>query len=152
MKARSISVVGGTLLMLGCQKAPAVTGSSATVGDLTIRDGVAWGLASSQSSTVGFRIATTTADTLIGVESPDGSATLHDTAGGGMKPLERLSVAAGTTVVLGAGGPHIMLTGATHGFSPGDSVRIVLTWSRNGRLAFSVPLRNFSDASGLLGR
>ena len=152
MKAGSIGVVLGLTLLMGCQKAPTVTGATTTAGDLTIRDGVAWGLASSRSSTMGFRVTTPTGDTLVAVESPDGSATLHDTASDGMKALDRLPVAAGVTVVLGAGGPHIMLTEATHGFAAGDSVHLIMTWSRSGRVALTVPLRNFSDASTLLGR
>jgi copper(I)-binding protein len=150
MKAGSIGVVLGIALLLGCQKAPTVTGAAAAVGDLAIRDGVAWGLASSRSSTVGFRVTAATADTLVAVSSPDGVAMLHDNTDGGMRALDRLPVAAGEAIVLGAGGPHIMLTEATHGFARGDSVRIVLQWARNGRLALTVPLRNYSDASGLL--
>ena len=152
MKAGSIGAVLGIALLVGCQKAPTVTGAAAASGDLTIRDGVAWGLASSRSSTVGFRVSTPTGDTLVAVESPDGTASLHDTASEGMKTLDRLPVAAGETVVLGAGGPHIMLTEATHGFAKGDSVHLIVTWRRNGRVALTVPLRNFTDASTLLGR
>jgi copper(I)-binding protein len=152
MKAGSIGAILGLSLVMGCQKPPAVTGASATVGDVSIRDGVAWGLGSSRSSTIGFRVTATTADTLIGVESADGMATLHTMINGRMTDLVSLPVAGGATAVLGGGGPHIMLTEATHGFAAGDSVRIVLRWARSGRLAFSVPLKNYSDASGLLGR
>lgn len=144
------SALVGLLLLLGCQRAPAVTGGSASLGDLTIRDGVAWGLASNHSSTLGFRVTTATADTLVGVSSPDGVAMLHDESAEGMKPLDRLPVLPGVTVVLGGGGPHIMLTEVTHGFAPGDSVRVVLQWARSGQLALTVPLRNFSDATTLL--
>lgn len=150
MKARLIALMVTGVVMAGCQRAPTVTGASATAGDLTIRDGVAWGLASSRSSTIGFRVTAATADTLVAVESPDGTATLHTMVDGRMADLLALPVAGGATVVLGGGGPHIMLTETTHGFAPGDSVRIVLQWARSGRLAFSVPLRNYSDASGLL--
>ncbi len=152
MKPGSIAVLVGLAALVGCQKAPTVTGATVTVGDLSIQDGVAWGLASSRSSTVGFRVSVATADTLVGVESPDGLATMHTTANGQMVRLATLPVAGGATEVLGGGGAHIMLTDATHGFAAGDSVRIVLQWVRSGRVAFSVPLKNYSDASGLLDR
>mgnify|MGYP003525683694 FL=1 len=152
MKAGWTVVAMASVLLPGCRRAPEVTGASAAVGDVTIRDGVAWGLASSRSSTIGFRASAAVADTLIAVESPDGLATLHTTLDGRMVDLAALPVAGGATEVLGGGGAHIMLTEATHGYAAGDSVRIVLQWARSGRVAFSVPLRNYSDASGLLGR
>jgi copper(I)-binding protein len=139
------------LLAAGCRRLPTVTGASATLGDLSVRDAVAWGLASSRSTTIGFRVTATSLDTLIAVESPDGMAMLHDTANGKMIHRERLPVGGSATVVVGGGGPHIMLTDATHGYSSGDSVRIVLTWARSGRMVLSVPLKKYSDASGLLG-
>jgi copper(I)-binding protein len=150
MKARLIRLALASMVLSGCQRAASVTGASAAAGEVAIRDGVAWGLASSRSSTIGFRVTAATADTLVAVESPDGTATLHTMMDGRMADLLALPVAGGATVVLGGGGPHIMLTETTHGFAPGDSVRIVLQWARSGRLAFSVPLRNYSDASGLL--
>jgi copper(I)-binding protein len=139
-------------VVLGCDRAPALTGGTAASGDLTLRDGVAWGLASSRSTTVGFRITVGAADTLVGVASADGAAMLHDNVNDRMAHLERLPIAAGTSLVLGAGGPHIMLTETTHGYARGDSVRLVLTFARNGALPITVPLFNFSEASGLLGR
>ena len=138
------------LAAAGCRRPPELTGASATRGDLTVRDAVAWGLASSRSTTIGFRVTATSFDTLIAVESPDGVAMLHDTENGKMTHRERLPVGGSAAVVVGGGGPHIMLTDATHGYAPGDSVRIVLTWARSGRLALSVPLKKYSDASGLL--
>lgn len=140
------------LMLAGCRSAPAVAGASAAVGDLTVRDAVAWGLESSHSTTIGFRATATTADTLVGVESADGMAMLHHETDGQMVPLERLPLDAGATVVVGGGGPHIMLTGATHGYAPGDSVRLVLSWARSGRVSLRVPLVRFSDAATLLGR
>lgn len=141
------------LALLGaCERAPQLTGGSATAGDVAVTDGVAWGLASSRSTTVGFRVTSVAADTLVGITSADGTAMLHDTVNDRMVHLERLLMAAGATLVLGAGGPHIMLTGTTHGYTRGDSVRLVLTFARNGTLPITVPLFNFSEASGLLGR
>ena len=140
------------VLLSGCRRAPLVTGASAAVGDLTVRDAVAWGLASSHSTTIGFRATAATADTLVGVESADGMAMLHHETDGQMVPLERLPLDAGATVVVGGGGPHIMLTETTHGYATGDSVRLVLTWARSGRVSLLVPLLRFSDAAGLLGR
>ncbi len=136
----------------GCERKPRVTGVSATVGEVTVRDAVAWGLASSRSTTIGFRATAAEADTLVAVESADGMAMLHHETDGGMEPLERLPLDAGATVVVGGGGPHIMLSQATHGYATGDSVRLVLTWARSGRLSLLVPLLRFSDAAVLLGR
>ncbi len=138
------------ILSLGCNHPPAIPGATARVGDLQLTRGVAWGLASSRSTTIGFRVAVELGDTLIGVESPDGMAMLHDNVNDRMTHLERLPVPAGGSVSLGTGGAHIMLTSATHGYARGDSVRIVLQWARSGRLAVTVPLKNFSDAATLL--
>jgi len=142
--------VAALALLGACERAPQLTGGSATAGDVAVTDGVAWGLASSRSTTIGFRVTVGMADTLIGVESPDGMAMLHDNVNDRMTHLERLAIAAGGAVTLGTGGPHIMLTGATHGYARGDSVRLVLQWARSGRLPVTVPLRNFTDASTLL--
>ena len=87
MKAGWTVVAMASVLLPGCRRAPEVTGASAAVGDVTIRDGVAWGLASSRSSTFGFRVSAAVADTLIAVESPDGPATLHTTLDGRMVDL-----------------------------------------------------------------
>lgn len=139
-------------LTVGCNRAPELTGGSAASGDVTLTDGVAWGLASSRSTTVGFRVTSVGADTLIGITSADGVPMLHDNVNDRMVHLDRLPLGAGATVVLGVGGPHIMLTETTHGYARGDSVRLVLTFARSGAVPLTVPLFNFSDASGLLGR
>jgi copper(I)-binding protein len=138
------------LVAMGCRRAPALQGVTASAGHLALSQGVAWGLASSHSTTIGFRVSTTEADTLLGVESPDGIATLHDNVNNRMTPLARLPVPAGGAVVLGDGGPHIMVTETTHGYAPGDSIRLTLRWARQGPLTISLPLKNFSDASAIL--
>jgi copper(I)-binding protein len=151
-----VNVIRVCTLVLGawgasaCDRAPAPTGASASVGDVQITRGVAWGLASSKSTTIGFQVTVGQGDTLVGVESPDGMAMLHDNVNDRMTHLERLAVDAGGTVSLGTGGPHIMLTETTHGYAKGDSVRVILQWARNGRLAVTVPLKNFTDAATLL--
>lgn len=152
MLHRSHWILLASLAIAACSSPPTLTGASARLGDLHLTHGVAWGLASNQSTTIGFRVAVGVADTLIGVESPDGMAMLHDNVNNQMIHLERMPIAAGGTVTLGTGGPHIMMTGATHGFARGDSVRVVLQWARSGRLAVTVPLMNFSDASTVLER
>jgi copper(I)-binding protein len=139
-------------LLVGCSRAPQLTGGSAASGDVSVTDGVAWGLASSRSTTVGFRVTSVAGDTLIGIASTDGAAMLHDNVNDRMVHLERLPLEAGATIVVGDGGPHIMLTETTHGYARGDSVRLVLTFARNGAVPITVPLFNFSEASGVLGR
>lgn len=139
-------------LLAACTRAPVLTGGAAAAGNVSVRDGVAWGLASSRSTTVGFRVMSVTADTLVGITSADGTAMLHDNVDDRMTHLERLPLPPGATLVLGTGGPHIMLTNTTHGYVRGDSVRLLLTFARSGALPITVPLFNFSEASGLLGR
>jgi copper(I)-binding protein len=142
--------LSGVLVGLGCQRPPAITGANATIGDLELTRGVAWGLASSRSTTIGFRVTAGQGDALIGVESPDGMAMLHDNVNDRMTHLDRLPLEGGGVVTLGTGGPHIMLTETTHGYAKGDSVRVILQWARNGRLAVTVPLKNFTDAASVL--
>lgn len=139
-------------VLCACTRTPQLTGGVASNGDISVSDGVAWGLASSRSTTVGFRVTSIAGDTLLGVTSADGTAMMHDNVNDRMTHLERLPIVGGNTVVFGAGGPHIMLTETTHGYARGDSVRLVLTFARSGALPITVPLFNFSEASGLLGR
>ncbi len=138
------------LLLTGCQRPPVLSGATATAGHITVSNGVAWGHAASRSTTIGFHVTAAELDTLVAVESPDGSAMLHDNVNDRMVPLARLPIAAGGTVVLGAGGPHIMVTETTHGYARGDSIRLVLHWARQGALSVTLPLKNFSDASTIL--
>ena len=85
------------LALLGaCERAPQLTGGSATAGDVAVTDGVAWGLASSRSTTVGFRVTSVAADTLGGITSADGTAMLHDTVNDRMFAEEQ-DLAAGSS-------------------------------------------------------
>ncbi len=91
-------------------------------------------------------------DTLVEVTSPHGAAGLHDVIGGVMSPMTDLPLAAGRRLTLGAGGPHVMITGMTEGYARGDSLALTLRFARAGEVTMRLPVVRFSDAQSLLGR
>ena len=90
------------------------------------------------------------ADRLLGAESPAARAVdLHTTVADGalmhMRPLPGLEVPAGGTVVLGLGGPHLMLVGLTAPLREGDRVPLTLRFERAGPVAVVLVVRSMRD-------
>lgn len=147
------AALAAILLLVSCGgRAGTPAGSTASVGEVSISDAVAWGLASAGSSSVGFRASCPEGETLVSVTSGDGDAMLHGTeSGGGMAGID--AAACGPDgMVLGPGRNHVMISGATHGFGRGDSVSVILRWSGAGTVTMKVPVVRYSDAVRLLGR
>ena len=77
-------------------------------------------------------------DALVGVSTPDAqSATLHHTstdASGmtGMAPTASITIPAGGSVELKAGGYHVMIEGVTRDLVIGGSIQLVLTFEQAG--------------------
>lgn len=144
------------LLAAACDSPPAppaedaVTGSSATLGDVVITGAVAWGISSSGSATAGWHLTSAAGDTLVQVTSPHGTAGLHDVIGGVMSPMPGLPLDAGRRVTLGAGGPHVMITGMTTEYARGDSLTVTLRFARAGTVTLHLPVVRFSDAQAVL--
>ena len=147
-------------LVAGCGSPPAppaaavdaATGVEAHPGDVTITDAVTWGISSSGSVTAGWHMTSAAWDTLVEVASPHGSAGLHDVIGGVMSPMTGLPLEAGRRVTLGAGGPHVMITGMTEGYARGDSLEITVRFARAGAVTMRLPVVRFTEAQGLLAR
>lgn len=98
---------------------------------------------------------TATADTLVGVSSPDGSASIHrsdvdDQGRSTMTPVDRIAVPARSTVVFAPGGLHVMLDGITRDLQVGEAVPLVLEFEHHGAVQVDVavvePLSAGADA------
>lgn len=91
------------------------------------------------------------ADTLLGIAVAGGGATLHETVGGAMRPVARLAIPAGGSVVLHPGGLHAMLEGAARPASPGDTLRATLRFARAGDVAIAAPVVPYAELEARLG-
>lgn len=88
---------------------------------------------------------TDTDDFLIGVSSPDGTASIHRSEVDGegrarMTPVDRLSLPARSTVEFEPGGLHVMLDGITRDLQVGEVVRVELEFEVNEPLTVDVPV------------
>ena len=92
------------------------------------------------------------ADTLLSV-AVDGAraATLHETAGGTMRPVARLAVPAGGTVALRPGGLHLMIEGVAPAPVPGDTLRATLRFARAGDVRVAAPVVAYAALERVLG-
>jgi periplasmic copper chaperone A len=89
-----------------------------------------------------IRNLSSTTDRLLRVASPAAqSVALHSMTMEGnlmkMREVAALDVPGGTTVTLGTGGYHIMLTGLVHPLDVGDEVPLTLTFERAGTIELS---------------
>lgn len=94
----------------------------------------AWvrGTVAGQTSTgVYMQLRSTVPAALVAVDSPAGTAELHEMKMDGsvmrMRSIRRVDLPAGRAVELNPGGPHIMLTGLKHPLAKGDRVPVRLT-------------------------
>lgn len=132
-------------------------GASGRAGDVRITDVVAWGFPGSGTLTIGCHLKSSAGDSLTAVTtSAAAHASLHNvvTTSGVSQMVEvpAVPLPAGSTVVLGTGGYHVMLDSLTGTFMPGDSVSVALVFARGGRLELRVPVVKFGDAQDLLNQ
>ncbi|HZR68154.1 MAG TPA: copper chaperone PCu(A)C [Burkholderiales bacterium] len=97
------------------------------------------------SSAVYMRLRSDEPAAVVAVESPLGTAELHDMKMDGdimrMRPLKRLELPAGRTVDLGPAGAHVMLTGLKRPLAKGDRVPLRLVVETPGGKRRSVDVR-----------
>lgn len=150
--------VRNTLLGLALLLAAACArriGAHGTVAGLTVTDAVAWGFPGSGSLTIGCRMESTSADSLVAVTtSVAAHAQLHNvvTKAGisRMVPVDAIPLPPQSSVRLGAGGYHVMLDSLRTQVSVGDSVEVTWDFARAGKLTLYVPVVKFGDAQELL--
>jgi periplasmic copper chaperone A len=87
------------------------------------------------------------ADALVSASSPAAmEVEIHETIPGmsgmaGMRPVERIDVAAGAVVQLEPGGYHLMLMGVGSGLAVGQTVEITLTFENAGEIVVQAEVR-----------
>lgn len=105
-------------------------------------------------ATLGFRLSATVDDTLLGVSVAGAEeVSMHriGPGGRGMIPVAAIPVTAGEEVVLNEGQPHVMIMGLARPLNPGDSIRVVLRFSRAGERVMTVPVFRFTEAVRHIG-
>ncbi len=95
------------------------------------------------------------ADTLLKVETSAGEgATLHEMIDDGgrmrMHPTGPVAIAPGDTLRMMPGGFHVMVTGLNSQPQTGDTIEVAVTFSRAGRIGFSVPVLSYTEVVRLL--
>ena len=136
------------LLSLGAC-ATADRGSSGPSGVITVSDAWVRAAPTTDSTSAGYMTIAnggSTEDTLVSATSPVASdVEIHETSMesgmAGMKPVDRVPVAAGTTVRLEPGGYHLMIMGLTRTLAAGDTVELDLTFEHMGRLVVNAEVR-----------
>ncbi|MEZ4413722.1 MAG: copper chaperone PCu(A)C [Gemmatimonadales bacterium] len=89
----------------------------------------------------------TTADSLIGVSSPDAEMVmLHQTTEQGMDMVDGVAIPAGGRVPLAPGGYHLMLQGLTHQAAVGDTITVRLVFSKAGDVVVRAPVLRYTEA------
>lgn len=150
-----LAAATGTLLLVACGK------SSGNSNGVTIAN--AWARQSPSAATAGavyLDITSEKADSLIGVSVPASvakMAQLHEmapaagttdtTVAGGMtgemvmQHVDKIELAAGSTVSLKPGGYHVMLMELAKPLTVGDTIELTLTLGSGKTVTVSVPVR-----------
>jgi len=104
----------------------------------------------------GYMVITTSQsqDRLLAASSPAATrVTLHSTsAGGSMKPVDGLALAAGVPVALVPGGDHLMLEGLVAPLVPGATVELDLSFEVAGEIRMVVPVVALVDVLDVYDR
>ncbi|GJF21188.1 MULTISPECIES: copper chaperone PCu(A)C [Streptomyces] len=98
----------------------------------------------SDTMAAGFLTITNKGDTedeLTSVTSAAGEVTVHETAGGTMKQVDRLSVPAHGELVLESGGNHLMFEKLKHRPEQGETVSIELHFSHSDPVTVEMPVK-----------
>jgi copper(I)-binding protein len=138
-------------IVLGTVSCRPSMGSSGTMGDIAVSAAAVSAPPEGAPAPAFFRIENHGAvpDTLFHIASPDAdSVRLHQVTGGQMQPVPLLAVPAGGAVRLHPGSYHLMLEGLHRSLAVGDTVTLVLSFTRAGDLRFKVPVLRYSDAVG----
>ena len=95
-------------------------------------------------------------DTLVAMEtSAGGMATLHEMiheAGAmRMQATGPMAISASDTLRLRPGGYHVMLSDLSFRPAVGDTVDVILTFTRSGTIEFSAPVLTYTEVVRLLG-
>ena len=80
-------------------------------------------------------------DELTSVTSAAGEVTVHETAGGTMKQVDRLPVPAHGELVLESGGNHLMFEKLKHRPEQGETVSIELHFSHSDPVTVEMPVK-----------
>lgn len=142
------------LVVLGLVACAPPIGTELSAGPLRMRSGVAWGVPSASSLTVGFVLENqgAQADTLVAVASGAGMAMLHDTSPQGMVARDVVPVPAGEMIVLGLEGAHIMITAVAAATWTAERVPVTLHFRRAGAVEVVLPILQYSEAIQSLRR
>lgn len=131
---------------------PGTSGGTASWGTIQLSRAVAWGVPGSGSITVGL-VAKNVGEsnhTITAISSAAGTAELHGVVGGAMSPLEELMIPPGKTLILGDGGPHIMITGVADSTWNVSTVPIVVEFSSGSTLLLEAAFLNYGTAMRVL--
>lgn len=145
-------VVAAWLLLAACARSPGV-GATGNRGSISVRHAVAWSAADVKSATVGMEISNAgdAPDTLVGVTSRAGAATLHtEVAGQGMRPVPALPLPPRGAIRIGRG-LHVMVENLREVPVSGDTIPLTLRFAQAGAIELSVPVLRYSEALSALG-
>ncbi len=151
MKVSTLVIGAGILAACG---GGGGSGASASAGDLRVLHAVAWTAPGEvKGATIGLEIRNggDVADTLVGVTSSAGSATLHvESPGSGMRPVPAIQLPPRMATRLGRG-LHVMLSEMTAQPKPGEELPLTLRFSGGAAFDLRVPVMRYPDALGILG-
>jgi len=151
-RARHAGLAAWLLLGAGCARPPDA-GARGSAADITVTHAVAWSAADVKAATVGMEISNQgdVADTLVGVTSPAGAATLHtEVPGQGMRPIPALPLPRRSSIRIGRG-LHLMVEGLRESPPVGTTIPVTLRFARAGAMALSIPVLRYSEALTALG-
>ncbi|MET7270774.1 copper chaperone PCu(A)C [Streptomyces flaveolus] len=138
--ALAAAAVIGALVLAGCADSGS-DGSSAA--ELSV-DAAYIPQPVSDTMAAGFLTITNKGDTedaLTSVTSAAGEVTVHETAGGTMKQVDRLPVPAHGELVLESGGNHLMFEKLKHRPEQGETVSIELHFSHSDPVTVEMPVK-----------
>ena len=138
--ALAAAAVIGALVLAGCGDSGS-GGSSAA--ELSI-DAAYMPQPVSDTMAAGFLTITNKGDAedeLTSVTSAAGEVTVHETAGGTMKQVDRLPVPAHGELVLESGGNHLMFEKLKHRPEQGETVSIELHFSHSDPVTVEMPVK-----------
>ncbi|WP_225634680.1 copper chaperone PCu(A)C [Streptomyces solaniscabiei] len=138
--ALAAAAVIGALVLAGCADSGSA-GSSAA--ELSV-DAAYIPQPVSDTMAAGFLTITNKGDTedaLTSVTSAVGEVTVHETAGGTMKQVDRLPVPAHGELVLESGGNHLMFEKLKHRPEQGETVSIELHFSHSDPVTVEMPVK-----------
>jgi len=138
----------GTLLpilgmLIGCDRGPAL----ADQGGIRVESGYGYPAAGDVSAAyLRIRNRGGSEDTLSGVTSPQSHhVMLMTTTAGQMTGLATVTIPPGQSVTMAPGAMHLMLEGVGPELGVGDSLELVLRFSRAGELPIVVPIVRYGE-------